>query len=465
MNARDNPPPVMDEEVTRLRVPPHSSEAEQSILGGLLLDNGAWDRVGDAVTGADFYRHEHRLIFEAIGTMVCVGKPADVVTVFEHLQRAGQIADVGGLPYLNALAQSVPSAASIRRYAEIVRERAMLRKLIAAAGDATELAWAAQDAQTVSDQIATIFGALQQGQVRKAPRLISDLMVGRIDHYEALAAGTEPRGWPTSIPGLDRMLNGGLRAGKVYVLAARPKVGKSSLAQQIAMQLAGAGLPAMILSQEMEASELVDRAIANKGRVNYSDLITGKMSEDQWGRLSEGADVVQHLPLWLDDQAALTLGAIRAKARSVKGLKLLVIDYLQLCSGSGRKGDNRNTEIEEISRGVKALAKDLGIAVLMLSQLNREVEKRASKRPNLSDLRDSGSIEQDADAVIFLWPARDFDAPGHRLIGCAVDANRSGACGEFALDFQGNHQLWRESTESLAQPARSFAANRKGYEE
>ncbi len=454
---------TMDGEVTRLRIPPHSHEAEQSVLGRLLLNNDAWDKAGDMLTGADFYRPDHRMIFEAIGVLISSGKPADVISVFETLQRAGKAQECGGLPYINALAQSVPSASSMGRHAEIVRERSMLRALISAAGNASELAWAAQDVETVTDQISALFSDLQRSRTRKAPRIISDVMVGRLDHYTALAEGTEPRGWPTSIFGLDRLLNGGLRPGKVYVLAARPKVGKSSLAQQIAMKVAYDGMPAMILSQEMEASELVDRAIANRGRVNYSGLMTGQMDDEQWGRLAEGADVVSRLPLWLDDQAALTLGSIRSKARSVKGLKLLVIDYLQLCSGSGRKGDNRNTEIEEISRGVKALAKDLGIAVLMLSQLNREVEKRPNKRPNLADLRDSGSIEQDADSVIFLWPARDLDSSGHRLIGCAVEANRSGACGDFALDFQGAHQLWHDSSECLAQPARGFVAQTKGF--
>ena len=438
-------------------------EAEYSVLAGLMV----WPDTMDHCAGLEarhFHAAENREVYVGIQSLVISCQAVDPITVLDACKARDRATELT-LSSVNAIAQAAQSRASVKRCAQIILERAAERELLKAADEAAEIAQGDDDAATKLEQITALFMAIASKAVRKAPRDIGDVMASRLDHYTALSEGTQPRGWSTGIHGFDRLMNGGLRPGKVYVLAARPKVGKSSLAQQIAMHLASDGLPALILSQEMEATEPVDRAIANKGRVNYSGLMTGDRDDEQWGRLAEGADVVARLPLWLDDQAALTLGDIRTKARGVKGLKLLVIDYLQLCSGSGRKGDNRNTEIEEISRGVKALAKDLGIAVLMLSQLNREVEKRASKRPNLSHLRDSGSIEQDADAVIFLWPARDFDAPGHRLIGCAVDANRSGACGEFALDFQGNHQLWRESTESLAQPARSFAANRKGYEE
>jgi replicative DNA helicase len=222
---------------------------------------------------------------------------------------------------------------------------------------------------------------------------------------------------------------------------------------------------ACILTQEMPDEEIGDRAIANLGRVDYTAIQTGKFSDDDWGRLTDGVEIAAQLPIWIDDQAGLTLGDIRGKARSIKGLQVLVLDYLQLCSGStGRKDANRNSQIEEISRGLKTLAKELGIAIVMLSQLNREVEKRADKRPHLADLRDSGSIEQDADAVVFLWPVRDFESQGHRLIGCAVEANRSGPCGEFGLDTEGRHQRWVESDQDIGREAHSpLARADKGF--
>ena len=237
MTARE----AIDNELSALRVPPHSVEAEQSVLGGLLLDNRAWDRAGDVLTDSDFYRFEHRLIFDAIGALINANKPADVITVFERLQRAGKGDECGGMAYLNSLAQSVPSAANMRRYAEIVRERAVLRTVIATATEATTLAWEGDDAGTTIDRITTLFGELQRHQVRKVPRAIADIAIERIDHYTALEEGTVTAGWSTRIPALDARLNGGLRAGGLYILAARPSVGKSSFAQSIGLTLADGG--------------------------------------------------------------------------------------------------------------------------------------------------------------------------------------------------------------------------------
>ena len=444
MTARDR----IDDELSQLRVPPHSVEAEQSVIGGLLLDNRAWDRAGALLTDGDFYRFDHRLIFAAIGALVNATKPADVITVFEHLQRAGKAEDCGGMPYLNEMVQSVPSAANIRRYAEIVRERAVQRKVIATTVDAATLAWEGDDAGATIDSITTLFGELQRGQVRKVPRSISEIAIERIDHYNALDAGTVTAGWPTHIPALDARLNGGLRAGGLYILAARPSVGKSSFAQCIGFDLANGGLPTLFLSLEMSEAEVADRGVSSAGRVSYSALLTGKMGADQWTRASEAMDQLGRLPFFVDDQPALTLRDIRVKAKSVKGLKVLILDYLQLCAGSRRDG-NRNSEIEEISRGLKALAKELGIAVVALSQLNRDVEKRAVKRPMLSDLRDSGAIEQDADVVMFLWPIRDLDGEGRKLIGLGIDKNRQGRLGDVGLDFHGDTQRWSESTADI----------------
>jgi replicative DNA helicase len=297
-----------------------------------------------------------------------------------------------------------------------------------------------------------MFGELERRQARKGPRQIGELAIERIDYYTAVEQGDVAAGWLTGIPELDSRLNGGLRPGNVYVLAARPSVGKSSFAQAIAVSMARDGLPALFLSMEMTDAEVTDRAVSNSGRVSYKRLLTGRMANEDWGRTSEAMDILGPMPLFIDDEGGLTVRDIRFKAKGVKGLKVLVVDYLQLASGSRRDG-NRNGEIEEISRGLKGLAKELGIAIIALSQLNRDVEKRASKRPMMSDLRDSGAIEQDADVVMFLWPVRDFPAEGRRIVGLGIDKNRQGPqgqqIGDIGLDFFGDTQRWSQSTADI----------------
>lgn len=436
----------------RLRVPPHSIEAEQSVLGGLLLDNRAWDRAAEVLREADFYRHEHRRIFATIGAMVCAGKPADVITVYEQMQRLGEAEDFGGMTYLNALAHSVPSAANIRRYAEIVRDRALQRTMIGSVDEALTLLWTTDDVGAAADRLATVAADMQRRQVRQAPRVLAEVMAESVDRLSRLQAGEIQRAWSTGFAWLDRALNGGLRPGLLYVLAARPAVGKSSFVKSIALNLAELGMPVLVLSQEMPSAEVADRAIAEIGAIDYGRLQRGTLDDDEWSRLADATERGSKLPLHIDDQPALRLSDIRSKARMVKGLKVLVLDYLQLAASS-RRDANRNAEIEEISRGLKALAKDMRIAVIELSQLNREVEKRANKRPNLSDLRDSGAIEQDADVVMFLWPVREFKGEGRTIVGLSLDKNRQGQRGEIGLDFWGSFQRWTESTADISQTA------------
>ena len=433
---------------------PWKQEAEQSVLGALLLDNSAFDRVADTLRAEHFYDSSNREVWTSIALIITAGRPADVVTVYDLLHQRGKAEQIGGQIYLEALAQCVPSASNIRRYAEIVRESAAHRELMAVADEALAIAQAPGPIAQKIDAITTRFGALERMQMRRQPRSISDIAIERIDHYTALEEGTAAAGWPTHIPTLDARLNGGLRAGNLYILAARPSVGKSSFVQSLGHHLADDGFPTLFLSMEMGETEVADRGVASAGRVSYSALLTGKMTADQWSRASEAMERLGRLPLFVDDQPALTLGDIRVKAKGIKGLKVLIVDYLQLCSGSRRDG-NRNGEIEEISRGLKALAKELGIAILALSQLNRDVEKRSVKRPVLSDLRDSGAIEQDADVVMFLWPVREFEAEGRRIVGLGIDKNRQGRLGELGLDFYGDTQRWGESTADIRPPKRA----------
>lgn len=436
--------------------------AEESVLGGLLIDNTAFDRVGDLLDAGDFFSKQHRTVYSVIASLINASKPADVVSVASILRLDGStLEDIGGNEYLHALAVTVPSAAHVRRYAEIVRERSVTRSIATACDEAGTLVRQPGDATQKLDAITTMFARLERKQLRNVPRDISNLIVDRIDHYNELAEGAVEAGWSTRIPRLDDALMGGLRPGGLYILAARPSVGKSSLAEWIAIEMAKAGRPVLFLSLEMPSGEVVDRAVSNLGRVSYRSILTGKLDKDgregEWSGVSEGVELLGKLPLWIDDQPAVTLQDIRLKAKACKGVKVLVLDYLQLC-GSGRRDGNRNAEVEEISRGLKALAKELGIAVMALSQLNRDVEKRAIKRPQLADLRDSGAIEQDADAVFFLWPVREFEGDGRKIIGIGVDKNRQGRSGvEFGLDFYGDTQRWGESTADIRPAIRGRA--------
>jgi replicative DNA helicase len=441
---------------------PYSAEAEQSVLGALMQDAGVFDAVGTMLRPADFHDAAHRAIYEAMQREISGRRPVDSVSLFVALQAAGCVDRVGGLSYLAALETCVATPRSAKRHAEIVRERAQHRALLAAADEAMELAAGRGSVAEKVERIAALFGVLQRQQVAKLPRSILDIAIERTQHYEDLLEGRVEAGWQTRIPTLDAMLSGGLRPGGLYIIAARPKVGKSSLAQSVALTMAKAGRPTLFLSQEMADTEIADRAVSSAGRLDYARLLSGKMGGDDWTRASNALEDLKDAALFVDDQGGLTLLDIKAKARTVPGLKVLVLDYLQLCS-SGLSDSNRNAQIEELSRGLKTMAKQMGVAVIALSQLNRDVEKRASKRPQLSDLRDSGAIEQDADAVLFLWPVREAGIDGHKLVGLAVEANRQGRCGVVGLNFHGSTQRWGESTESVDQQTMQ-QGKKGGYE-
>jgi len=450
------------DDTSSLRVPPHSVEAEQSVLGGLLLDNRSWDRAGDLLTDGDFYRNEHRLIFAAIGALVGQSRPADVITVFELLQRQGKAEDVGGLAYLNGLAQSVPSAANMRRYAEIVRERSVGRALIAITDQANEIAWNEADPEAAHERIASLFQSLDQRRTSSTPSLAREIVVGLLDEIQALADGAEVPGWASGIPALDRLL--GRFTEGLYILAARPSVGKSSLASQIAVNFADSGASVLLLSLEMSRKQVVRRMTANMGRIPLDHLKAGRLDNDQWGRLSDAVEHLGRLRLHIDDQPALRLIDVRRKVRAIRPKPdVIVIDYLQRMSGASSRAENRNLEIEAISSGLKALSMEMHCPVIALAQLSRKVEERSDKRPYISDLRDSGGIEQDADAVVLLWPVRNLPGDGNYLRGCSVSKSRDGAVGEFGLEFDGRLQRWVESTESIESKAQT-GQRRGGFE-
>ncbi len=400
------------DDCARLRVPPHSLEGEQSVLGGLLLDNSAWDRVGDLLVESDFYRYEHRLIYAAIVNLIACNKPADVITTFGALQAAGKAEEVGGLVYLNSLSQSVPSAANARRYAEIVRERALLRKLITVGDSIATRCFnpgASTALQLLDEAGAEIYRVSEEGAAGQAGAVaIQDVVVQVMDgiqdmHYKG---GAEVTGVPTGFTDLDRVLCG-LNAGDLLVLAARPSMGKTSFALNIAEHVAvKEHLPVVVFSMEMGAAQLAVKMVGSIGKIQQQHLRKGTLNDFEWGALTDAAEKLRQTQVFIDESPALGAGEIRARARRLARqcgkLGLIVIDYLQLMAGAAGE-ENRATEIGSITRALKGLAKELSCPVLALSQLNRSVEQRTDKRPVLSDLRESGAIEQDADIIMFIY--------------------------------------------------------------
>ncbi|WP_374408135.1 replicative DNA helicase [Hydrogenophaga sp.] len=439
---------LSDPQLAQLRVPPHSIEAESSVLGGLLLDNGAWDRVADLINDSDFYRYEHRLIYSAIAALVNASKPADVVTVFEHLQNLGKADEAGGLGYLNSLAQYVPSAANIRRYAEIVRERAILRKLVAASDEIATNAFNPQGkpvAKILDEAEQKIFKIGEEGsRMKEGFQSMDTLVVDLLDRVQEMADNpNDITGVPTGFIDLDRMTSG-LQAGDLVVLAARPSMGKTAFAINIAEHVAlNEGLPVAVFSMEMGAAQLAVRIVGSIGRINQSHLRTGKLTDDEWPRLTEAIERLRNISLHIDETPGLTPSELRANARRLARqcgkLGLIVVDYLQLMSGSNSDGgDNRATELGEISRGLKMLAKELQCPVIALSQLNRSVEQRTDKRPMMSDLRESGAIEQDADIIMFIYRDEYYNKETCKEPGVAeiiIGKQRNGPTGTCKLAF------------------------------
>ena len=436
-----------DRAVAQLRIPPHSLEGESSVLGGLLLDNGAWDRVADLLTDADFYRYEHRLVYASIGSLINATKPADVITVYEHLQSQGKADEVGGLAYLNSLAQYVPSAGNIRRYAEIVRERSILRKLVSASDEIATNAFNPKGrpvADIVDEAERKIFQIGEQGsRMKQGFQAMDTLVVNLLDRVQEMADNpNDVTGVPTGFYDLERM-TAGLQAGDLVVLAARPSMGKTAFAINIAEHVAlNEGLPVAVFSMEMGAAQLAVRIVGSIGRIDQSHLRTGKLSDEEWPRLTEAIEKLRTISLHIDETAGLKTSELRANARRLARqcgqLGLIVVDYLQLMSGSAGSDENRATELGEISRGLKMLAKELKCPVIALSQLNRSVETRPDKRPMMSDLRESGAIEQDADIIMFIYRDEYYTKEACKEPGVAeiiIAKQRNGPTGVVKLAF------------------------------
>jgi replicative DNA helicase len=444
-----------DPQLLSLRVPPHSIEAEQSVLGGLLLDNQAFDRVADLISGNDFYRDDHRRIWRHVAKLIEAGKPADVVTVSESIEASEDKDKTGGPAYLGALAQNTPSALHIRRYAELVRERAVQRRLAQVATEIAESALSAtgkdsgqllDEAESKIFQIAESGARRDQGLLEIKPVLAR--VFERIDHLYHRDNPSDVTGVPTGFTDLDKM-TAGLQPGELVVIAGRPSMGKTALALNIAEHVAvDNGLPVAVFSMEMSGTQLAMRLLGSISKVDQHKMRTGRLNDEEWGKLSEAIGKLHDTPIYIDEGGALNALEVRARARRLKRqfskLGLIVIDYLQLMSSSNPKAsENRATEISEISRSLKAMAKELDVPVIALSQLNRAVDQRPDRRPVMSDLRESGAIEQDADVIMFIYREVVYkpDLPEEQrgIAEVIVGKQRNGPIGTVKLTFRGQH--------------------------
>jgi replicative DNA helicase len=444
-----------------LRVPPHSVEAEASILGGLLLDNAAWERIADVVRAEDFYRADHRIVFEVIARLIDASKPADVVTVFEALEGLGRANEVGGIAYLNTLAQETPSAANILRYAEIVRDRAILRFLVSVSDQIATQALnpAGKETRQILDEAESqIFQIGEQGARRSAGfQNFHDVLARVVERVDDLYQNPNPSdvtGVPSGFFDLDQK-TAGMHAGDLLIIAGRPSMGKTSLALNIAEYVAiTERLPVAIFSMEMGAEQLAMRVLCSVGRLDAQRVRTGRLNEDDWGRLTQAMALTKEAQIHIDETPALNPLELRSRARRLSRqygkLGLIVVDYLQLMSASST-GENRTTEISEITRSLKGLAKELGCPVLALSQLNRTVEQRTDKRPVMSDLRESGAIEQDADLILFIYRDEVYrpDTPDKGVAEIIIAKQRNGPIGTVRLTFLGQFTKF----ENFAAPA------------
>ncbi len=438
------------------KLPPQALEAEQSLLGGLLLDNRKWAEVTDEVGVQDFYNQNHRLIFAAISGLQIAGDPADVVTTSEWLESEGNLENAGGLAYIGTLANNTPSTANILTYSKIVRERAILRSLIAAANDISDSAYNPQGRtprEVLDNAEKLVFDISERdGRNRQGFTSIQDLLARSIDRIEELHESKEAiTGVPTGFVDLDSMTSG-LQPGDLVIVAGRPSMGKTSFAMNIAEYVAvEKKLPVAIFSMEMPGEQLAMRMLASLGRINSNKIRTGRLGDEDWPRLNSAVGLLDKAQMFVDDSAGLNALELRSRARRIarenNNLGLIVVDYLQLMQASDNT-ENRATEISGITRSLKILAKELHVPVVALSQLNRSVEQRPNKRPVMSDLRESGAIEQDADVIFFIYRDEVYNDNTEQkgVAEIIIGKQRNGPIGITKLAFIGEFTRFENLT-------------------
>ncbi len=430
------------------KIPPYSVEAEQCIIGGLMLDNSMWDKVADCVVSSEFYRKDHQMLFNAIAELAKKSKPFDVLTIAEHLKQSLQLEACGGEVYLYELAQNTPSAANVKAYADIVHEKAMLRQLISASGTIADLSYFPEgrdSSQILDESERIIFQISDKGQRGDGPIGITELLtqatekIDKLYHQEGGFSGLE-----SGYSDLDRITSG-FQPADLIIVAARPSMGKTSFSMNIAEHVAiSQDKPVLVFSMEMPGDSLAMRMMSSLGRINQSTIRSGKLEDEDWPRLTSAVTMLSQAKLFIDDTPALSPTEIRARTRRIArehgDLALIVVDYLQLMQVPGMK-ENRTQEISEISRSLKSLAKEMNVPVIALSQLNRSLEQRTDKRPVMSDLRESGAIEQDADLITFIYRDEVYnpESPDKGVAEILIRKHRNGALGKVNLAFLGQY--------------------------
>jgi replicative DNA helicase len=438
-----------DTQTEAIKLPPFSIEAEQAVLGGLMLDNLGWDKVADVITEDDFYRRDHRLIFRAISTLANEGQPCDAVTLSEWLDQQNELENAGGLSYLGSLANNTPTAANIKAYADIVRERSVVRNLINVANEISSNAYnpegrTSRELLELAEQ--RVFEIADKGaRGLSGYKGIKQLLTKAVDTIDKLFQLDSPiTGVATGFKDFDEQ-TAGLQKADLVIVAGRPSMGKTTFAMNIVENAAiKHKLPVAVFSMEMPGESLAMRMMSSLGHIDQHKIRTGKLGDEDWPRLTSAVGILSEAKIFIDDTPALSPNDLRARARRIArehGLSLIVIDYLQLMQASGSSRENRATEISEISRNLKALAKELNVPVVALSQLNRSLEQRPNKRPVMSDLRESGAIEQDADLIVFIYRDEVYnaDSPDKGTAEIIVGKQRNGPIGTTRLTFLGQY--------------------------
>lgn len=441
--------PELDLQTTALKIPPHSIEAEQAVLGGVMLENTAWERISELVSEGDFYRHDHRLIFRALVRLAGRNQPFDVVTLAEDLDREGLIDQVGGLAYLGQLAKNTPSAANISAYAAIIRERATLRQLISISSEIADTAFSPkgmQATEVLDEAERKIFAIAESRPKTGGPESVNTLLTKAIDRIDQLFNSDGAiTGLSTGFTDLDEMTSG-LQPADLVIVAGRPSMGKTTFAMNLVENAVLRSEKAvLVFSLEMPGDSLIMRMLSSLGRIDQTKVRSGRLDDEDWPRLTSAVNLLNDRKLFIDDTAGLSPTEMRARARRVVrehgDLALIMIDYLQLMRIGGGGAENRTNEISEISRSLKALAKEFNAPVVALSQLNRSLEQRPNKRPINSDLRESGAIEQDADVIMFVYRDEVYhpDTQDKGIAEIIIGKQRNGPIGSTRLAFLGKY--------------------------
>jgi replicative DNA helicase len=438
---------------TKLRLPPQSMEAEQSVLGGLMLDNTQWDAVAEHVVAADFYAPKHQMLFGAIHALAEASKPVDIITVSQELEIRGELNQVDGLPYLAEIVENSVSLGNLSEYANIVRERSVVRKLLGICGEISERAYDPQgitSEELLEDAERRVFQIAEDRPNQGGPEFVNPLVKTALEKIDYLFNNdSELTGVTTGFTELDKM-TAGLNKGDLIIVAARPSMGKTTFAMNIVeAAIMSQEKPVVVFSLEMPADQLVTRMLSSLGRIDQTRVRTGKLEQEDWAKLSAAVNKITDRPLYIDDTSGLSPSEMRSRLRRISrendGVALVMIDYLQLMKIKGFT-EGRTAEISEISRSLKAIAREFNCPVVALSQLNRSLEQRPNKRPINSDLRESGAIEQDADVISFIYRDEVYndDSPDKGTAEIILGKQRNGPIGTCRLAFVGKHSLFTD---------------------